>query len=300
MENNLLKTNDEQSLGGLYFSITIILLLVANIVLSVVLSLIGNLENIQGTLWYTAISFSLSGIVIIASTLLFSKINGVKIGEFCGLKRAKAKYYLLAIATFVAIFFGLSSINLKFVEFLQNFGYKYEPVVLPRFSPINFIVVVIVACVLPAITEEIALRSIVLNGVKTGSVVLNATIGGLLFSIYHMNPAQTPYQFVIGFVFSIIAIKSRSVIPTVIAHFLNNFAVICIEYFCPGFTVWGSSFASLIIGLSLVCLISVIVLLIADKGNGEKQEKSGVKRFFAYASLGIAVCILMWISALLV
>ena len=300
MENNLLKTNDEQSLGGLYFSITIILLLVANIVLSVVLSLIGNLENIQGTLWFTAISFSLSGIVIIASTLLFSKINGVKIGEFCGLKRTKAKHYLLAIATFVAIFFGLSSINLKFVEFLQNFGYKYESVVLPKFSTINFIVVVIVACVLPAITEEIALRSIVLNGVKTGSVVLNATIGGLLFSIYHMNPAQTPYQFVVGFVFSIIAIKSRSVIPTVIAHFLNNFAVICIEYFWPTFSVWGSSFAPFIIVFSLVCLLSIIALLILDKEDGKKQEKGGVKRFFAYASLGIAVCILMWISALLV
>ena len=160
--------------------------------------------------------------------------------------------------------------------------------------------VVIVACVLPAITEEVALRAIVLNGVKTGSVVLNATIGGLLFSIYHMNPAQTPYQFMIGFVFSLVAIKSRSVLPTIIAHFLNNFAVICIEYFCPSFTVWGSSFAYFIVTLSLICLLFVIVLLVFDKDGGEKQEKGGVKRFFAYATLGIAICVLMWVSALLV
>ena len=79
MENNLLKTNDEQSLGGLYFSVTIFLLLVANIILSAILSLLGKVENIQGTLWFTAISFSLSGIVIIATTLIFSKVNGVKI-----------------------------------------------------------------------------------------------------------------------------------------------------------------------------------------------------------------------------
>lgn len=300
MENNLLKTNDEQSLGGVYFSVTVILLLVANIIFSVVVSATGNVEQIQGELWYTAISFSLSGIVIIASALLFSRSNGFQFVKFCGFNKTKGKYYLLAIVTFLAIFFGLSTVNLKFIEFLQRFGYKYQAITLPEFSPLSFITVILTVCVLPAVAEEIAFRNILLNGIKTGSVILNATIGGFLFAIYHMNPAQTPYQFIIGFAFSLIAIKSRSVLPTVIAHFLNNLSVVLIEYFYPPFSVANGKFFIFTIAFSLASLVAVIVLLVFDKNDAEKQEKGGVKKFFVCSSLGVFICLLMWLANFLV
>ena len=299
MERNLLKTNDEQSFGGLYFSATILLLVVANIVLTAVLSAVGNVQQMQGKLWFTLISFSLSGIVIVVTTLIFSSANKINPIKLCGFKKTDAKYYLLAVAAFVSIFFGLSNVNLKFIEFLEQFGYAYEPVQLPKFSPFSFIAVVFAVCVLPAFAEEIALRHIVLNGIKTGSVVLNAVIGGFLFAIYHMNPAQTPYQFIIGFVFSLIAIKSRSTIPTIIAHFLNNFAIISIEYFYPTFSLVGGKYFLVTVIPSLVRLVAIIAVLLLD-GRDEKSQKGGVKTFFAYSSFGIAVCLLMWTASLLV
>ncbi|MBQ7374120.1 MAG: CPBP family intramembrane metalloprotease [Clostridia bacterium] len=298
MERNLLKVNGEQSLGGLFYSVTILLLLVANIVISFVIMATGVGTDLNGKLWYTVLSFSLSGVVIIVSTLIFSKANDTKFIKLCGFKKTDVKYYFLAISAFVSIFFGLSSVNAKFIEFLQNFGYEYQEVVLPEFSPLSFILVVFSACLLPAVTEEIALRNIVLNGVKTGSAFLNAVIGGLMFSIYHMNPAQTPYQFIVGFVFSLIAIKSRSVIPTVIAHFLNNFAIIVINYFLPIFSIAGGSTFYFIVIPSLISLTAIIAVLLLD--GADYKEKGGVKKFFTYASFGVVVCLLIWIANLLV
>ena len=214
--------------------------------------------------------------------------------EYCGYKKTELKYYLLAVGLFVSVFFGLANLNNLFIDFLaDSFGYSPSVVELPRLTPANYVLVILTLCILPAVTEEIALRSVVQSGILSGNIIVNALIGGLLFALFHMNPAQTPYQFAVGFCFSLLSAKSKSTLPTTLAHFLNNLAVVTVEYFFPTLFTVGGWVTTAFTVLGVVCLVGIIALIIIDKS--EKQEKGNLKVFFTCGLAGIVACALMWI-----
>lgn len=288
---------EEESSSGLYYSLLVIGVVIFSMIFFIVTVFSGS-ANLAEKPWYIFLSFSVSPLAIIAVTLCFSYLKKESILQTFGWHKTGVKYYVIALIAFVSVFFGLSNINLLFVEFLtEHFGYVASEITLPDFSVINYLLVIITICVLPAVAEEIAMRGVILNGIKSGSVLLNAVIGGLLFSLYHMTPMQTPYQFVVGFTFSLIAIKSRSTLPTTITHFLNNFAIVTIEYFCPWlFAVQGGWMLAITIPAT-ICLVGVIVLLMLDSKKQENSQKGSLKNFFLGASVGICICAIMWISA---
>ena len=47
-------------------------------------------------------------------------------------------------------------------------------------------------------------------------------ISSLIFGLIHLNPVQIPFAFCIGSVFGWLYYKTRSVVPGIIGHFLNN------------------------------------------------------------------------------
>ena len=298
MQSERLLNCEKERFSGVYFSALAVLMLVANLVFSVFLASSGRSEELIKTPWVTFLSFSVSGIVIICITAFFSYTKKIPIVEICGWKRVEPKYYLIAVLTFLAVFFGLGNLNSAFISFLEkSVGYKSNAVELPPLSVPNYLMVTLTVCILPAVTEEVAMRGVIQSGVKSGNLIINALIGGFIFSIYHMNPSQTPYQFAFGFVLSIIAIKSRSTLATTIAHFLNNFAIINIEYFCKSaFNFQGVWLAvAIVLGLSL--LVGIVYYLL-KKEKTEDLEKGSLKAFFISAIPGLIVCLLMWIANL--
>lgn len=108
-----------------------------------------------------------------------------------------------------------------------------EALGLPRPSvDINMDIVsmVIVAAVLPAFCEEIIFRGTIaqsLEGNKNKLASL-AAVGGL-FAIFHMNPAQTVHQFVLGAFLALLMYRSGSLWTSVIVHFFNNIVVIALS-----------------------------------------------------------------------
>lgn len=285
---------DDESFSGLYFSFVIIFILAFSVLFSLVTASMPATSDL-----YALLSFAVSPVAIICATLFFVYLKGESVIKVCGFAKTDVKYYVIALVAFVSVFFGLGHVNTAFVDFLsEKLGYDAAPITLPEFSAINYLSIVLTVCILPALAEEIAMRGIVLRGIKSGSVILNAVIGGLLFSLFHMSPMQTPYQFAVGFIFSLIAIRSGSTVPTVIAHFLNNFAIVTIEYFCPTlFAVQGGWMLAIIIP-AIICAVAVTAFLIIGKDNG-KAEKGNLKGFFLCALAGIVICVLMWISSFL-
>ena len=213
----------------------------------------------------------------------------------------KARYFLVAILLQIGLF-SLSWLNAAFLEFLERFGYEDPGIPLPSMDGFGFVGVLVVVAVLPAIFEEILFRGVLLNGLKsfpkTGAVLLC----GALFALYHQNPAQTAYQFCCGAAFALLAIRSGSILPTVLAHFLNNAFILVLTKF----KVTQLPMPALVVGLtvSAVCLLgSLAYLIFIDKQpleNGVKtEEKSERKRFFVAAAAGIALCALTWLATLL-
>ena len=126
-------------------------------------------------------------------------------------------------------------------------------------------------------------------------------IGDILYA--NTGKSVHRYQFVCGVAFALVAIRSGSILPTVISHFFNNALIITMEKF--GWSLDAIYLPFLIV--SILCLISSVVYLVFFDKKGqefegvfpEKTEIKKSKEFFLFASVGIAVCALTWISNLL-
>lgn len=70
--------------------------------------------------------------------------------------------------------------------------------------------------------EEILIRGGMLNNMKrfgSWSAVIST---GIFFGLLHMNYPQVPFAAVMGIVAAFIALKTKSIIPTIIVHFIVN------------------------------------------------------------------------------
>lgn len=94
-------------------------------------------------------------------------------------------------------------------------------------SKTDIIMFIIGISAIPAITEEILFRGIILTGLKNSSTAAKAIIlSGLLFGIIHLFPPQVVTVSILGIFFGILVIKSRSILTAIWCHFLNNLIII--------------------------------------------------------------------------
>lgn len=119
--------------------------------------------------------------------------------------------------------------------------------------------------VLGPILEELLFRGAVtkelLKRYKPGTAIV---LSGLLFGLFHINPAQVVGAILIGFFFAWLYYRTRSLVPGIVLHILNN-----------GMTVWTMaqhpewndlSFRRLLDSDALyfsLLVVSVIVLLLS-------------------------------------
>ena len=141
-----------------------------------------------------------------------------------------------------------------------------------------------------------------LQSIKEETGHLNAVLlCGMCFALFHASALQTIYQFVCGCAFALLAIRSRSVLPGMLAHFLNNATIIILQ--ACGLDTSGSLFdwaplwaAVLVTVLSALSLAGAVAVMAADKTPLEKPVKGGVFAFFIAAAAGIVVLAVLWVA----
>ncbi|MBN2571069.1 MAG: CPBP family intramembrane metalloprotease [Ignavibacteriales bacterium] len=96
--------------------------------------------------------------------------------------------------------------------------------ILVAHNPIEFIFVVLVVCVTPAICEEVFFRGYIQ---KSFELKLKAKWGifltALFFGLYHFNPYATIPLIALGLYFGYAIYKTNSIFVVIILHFLTNF-----------------------------------------------------------------------------
>lgn len=174
---------------------------------------------------------------------------------------------------------------------------------------INFDVasMIVLACVLPAFCEEIVFRGAVAGALENNKNKLaSLAIAGALFSVFHMNPAQTVHQFVLGAFLALLLFRSGSVWTCVIVHFVNNLFVVVLD------AVFGKQaeefFANNAIWLffvGLACFVACVVgYLFTTKSNwnkssNEEEAKYGVN-CLVLLFIAVGICLAVWIATLFV
>lgn len=287
--------------SGLTYSLASILSAAAAIIFMAVIALAGaTQEGYESSDWYLYCSFLLTPAVFAVVAWLILRWTNIPLKAEIIAQKCAAKYFAIAVLLQCGLF-CLSHLNGLFLEWLSKFGYKDTPIQLPSMDGFGFVGVLISIALLPAVFEEVIFRGLLLKGMHSFGTVGAILINGALFALYHQNPAQTLYQFCCGVAFAFVAIRAGSILPTVLSHFINNALILTLTK-C-GVESFSSSTTMIVLSLSAVCLIASLVwLFFFDKSpEGGKVEKNREeqKRFWIYASVGLAFYALTWLSVLL-
>ena len=284
---------DRQNRSGGAFTAAAVLPVFLSLLFVIVIAIAGldKQKNFEYSDWYLYVSYLISPVCFcIIAILLFTKTEE-KPKEY--LSAGKGRYYFIAILLQFGLF-SLSALNGLFLQLLEKwFGYQNDPILLPNVYGGGIVGVTLVVALLPAIFEELFFRGILLKGLKEYGVWFSALVCGGLFSLFHQNPAQTVYQFVCGVLFALVAIKSGSIFPTVISHFLNNVVIILLYRF--GVEAFSTRFEiPFMICSGLALCLSCAYLFFFDRRKVENPPKKSA--FFLYACGGIALMAISWIS----
>jgi len=127
-----------------------------------------------------------------------------------------------------------------------------------------------VVCLLAPIAEELVFRGAALRVLlewKTERRWLMISLSALLFAVAHMNPAQFVHPFLIGLLLGWMYERTRSVLPGIIFHWINNTVAYLIfhAYPNPDITmtdIFGSTTHALMaVGFSLLIVLPSIYQL---------------------------------------
>lgn len=298
LSENLLGAPTPAKASGAAFSIAAVLPAVLSFAFILLLAITGlsGKEGYDQSDWYIYVSYLLSPIAFALVTWWYLRYTKTPLVSAIKTQNCRVKYFVVAVLLQVGLL-SLSELNAWFLSFLERFGYEDSGIRLPNMDGFGFVGVLIAVAVLPAVFEEIIFRGVLLNGLKdfgkTGAVL----VCGALFALYHQNPTQTLYQFCCGAAFALVAIRSGSILPTVLSHFLNNAFILTLTRF--GASEFTSPTKWIVLAVSVVCLIgSLVYLVFIDKDESHETDKAERKRFFTCASVGIAVCALTWVLTL--
>lgn len=84
------------------------------------------------------------------------------------------------------------------------------------------ILFLIYTCFLGPILEEVIFRGFILKSMQKYGNLTAIIVSSILFSMFHLNLVQFVNPVLMGIVLGFIAIKSKSIVPSMIAHIFNN------------------------------------------------------------------------------
>lgn len=120
----------------------------------------------------------------------------------------------------------------------------------------------ITTVILAPIGEESLLRGLVMKQLeKYGfSVAACIIIQGIFFGIIHMNLIQGIYAIPIGILYGFVAYKTKSILPSIYMHMINNFLATIVGYL-------PEQFSSLAVTLPVFVIATVAAVLIYKSGS---------------------------------
>ena len=148
-----------------------------------------------------------------------------------------------------------------------------------------FIVSVICVGIMPAVTEELFFRGLILDGFTRNYTKRKAIlISALLFGLIHLNPWQFLTAFIVGLIAAWICIETNSILLCMFIHFFNNtlFTITTnFENFVPirGFNASSSSsceFQPLWFTLSGLAVMAIGTLMLKKGINKLKIESESI------------------------
>ena len=171
---------------------------------------------------------------------------------------------LSAAAAVVACFFfctvGDYATNLL-LSFLETLGFTvnggtYDPAT----NPVELFFGLLQIGVFPALVEEFALRSVVLQPMRRFGDRYAILMSAFVFSVMHGNLVQIPFAFIAGLAFGYYVVATGSIWVGVLAHFLNNAYSVILNYLVEIRPTFADTVYQIVLSVTLVFGLACIVL----------------------------------------
>ena len=292
MKENFHAEREKVFEAGIAYSVAAVLPLLFSWALLNLIYLITGKEGADAE-WVRYLSYLLPQIGIALSLLIFFRRTRMSPREVY--RPAKWQYFPIAIALAFGLL-SLSGLNGLFVDWLAGNGYQPASSPLPDVSGWYLLPALLVIALLPAIFEESLFRGLqtVLRREGWGTLA-TIFISGALFSLFHGNPEQTVYQFICGVCYALVAIRSGSVFPTMVAHFCNNALILTLTSFgIPDFPAAVKPWLYAISGVVLAAVLGYLIFF--DKNNCGITQYNKKQKYFWGAGIGMFICAFEWVA----
>ncbi len=275
--------------GGLIYTATLLLFLAVSLIGRTVLAAL----KISDTLFYVFSSL-FSVVAFIGATVLYVK-RGNKLSLF---KKFQPIYIVPSVLLAVGMLLGLGFINSLVASAVTSLGGVITEAQIPLDTPLQYVLFSVFLCVFPAIAEELFFRGVLTDCLSEAKKTVSVITVALCFALYHGNAAQLVYQFVYGLGLGFLTLKAQSVIPAIIAHFINNFAVLSIEYFKIGIDLFNPFV--ILAGIGLIACFVAFLVFYRGKSAENTETSDSIKNFYIpFGAIGIAVSVLVVILSVL-
>lgn len=149
----------------------------------------------------------------------------------CNIKET-FRFHLLPLKDLIfVIMLGFICVPIMgFFGLLSGFFFKNNiGTLITSISGTPYLVLLAIVAIMPAITEEITLRGIVLSGYNGKSRFKASLIIGLFFGIFHLDAQQFLYAVVLGFILAYAVRVTGSIFASMIMHFIINGTSITVQ-----------------------------------------------------------------------
>jgi membrane protease YdiL (CAAX protease family) len=159
--------------------------------------------------------------------------------------------------------------NLPIALILEKFGFAYKEVLPPVKSFSELITLGLVACVMPAVFEEVLFRKIVFNRFRHFSKQTAIITSSIFFSLAHMSFYNLGAAFFIGIVFGIMRAREYPLVSLMVAHFTVNFSAVLLNTIFSK-EAYKLAFANYYF-LILIIFSIIVTLILKDKPKKSEQ-----------------------------
>jgi sodium transport system permease protein len=162
---------------------------------------------------------------------LYARSIGRPLGEVLRLRRVPAR--ALAGATLVGLsaWVVLGMLAQWFMRPPRELEESLRHLVVPNDGARGIGLTILLVAMTPAICEEALFRGAILRGFSARLPRLtSAVLTGVLFGLYHLDLWRLLPTAILGVGLSLIALETGSIIPAMLAHFLNNACLIVLAY----------------------------------------------------------------------
>ncbi len=174
----------------------------------------------------------LSQLLIAVIPIIFAIYTKRSLRDTFGLKLIPVKHILGAVCFFIGMYFAVNLITAILYWLFPKQIMELNENLVDNLTGDSIWISIIIVALTPAICEELLFRGFILAGFRSKyKITMSIILVAVIFGAYHTSLIRFIPTALLGASFAYMFIKSGSIIPGMIAHFLNNFFSVILMYY---------------------------------------------------------------------